>query len=210
MVIDHIGYIYLGNDWLARLIGRITFPLFIYSFSIGCLKTSDEKKRIIRILITAVITEPLFDYASFGSWWYPQYQNILFTFALAAAGIMAMDKEGRTYMDKSMITVVTAMAAEILKFDYGALGIVSIYICYYIIKTQKPAYMTFIAWIPLIIETVQYPVLIIGYLLPTPIILLQEKFGKDKPISNRFVKLFFRYFYTIQFAVLVLASILLK
>jgi len=60
MLIDHIGYIFFPDIIILRIIGRISFPLFIFSTFIGYFKTKDIKKYIIRLLILALISQPIY------------------------------------------------------------------------------------------------------------------------------------------------------
>jgi hypothetical protein len=60
MLIDHIGMVFFPNAIILRCIGRIAFPLFFYSTFIGYFKTKNIKKYIIRLLILAIISEPIY------------------------------------------------------------------------------------------------------------------------------------------------------
>ena len=60
MLIDHIGIVFFPNEIVFRCIGRLAFPLFFYSTFIGYFKTKDIKKYIIRLLVLAIISEPIY------------------------------------------------------------------------------------------------------------------------------------------------------
>ena len=51
MTIDHIGAVFFENCLIFRIIGRIAFPLFVYSIMIGYFNTKSIKKYILRLFI---------------------------------------------------------------------------------------------------------------------------------------------------------------
>ena len=210
MIIDHIGYLFLNNNIIFRTIGRISLPLFIYTFVQGCLKTTNEKKRITRLALTAIITEPIFDYVIFGTLWYPQYQNILITFAIAAISIMFLNNTERTTLDKAFIIVLTSITALILKIDYDIEAMISIYICYFLIKNNKPICFMFFSFIPFLIISIKNPVFILGYLASYVIILLlySPKFNK-KP-QYKVVNILIQYCYPLHLIILELIAMIIE
>ncbi len=58
MVIDHVGYLLNVAD--MRLIGRISFPIYAYLIGKGCLLTKKPEKRVLKLLITAVFSLPIY------------------------------------------------------------------------------------------------------------------------------------------------------
>lgn len=95
MVIDHVGYVFLGTIPLLRTIGRAAFPIYAFLIAEGCRRTRDRKRYLLGLGAFAVISELPFDMA-FG----PIYQgtslpevdflentNIFYTLFFAAAAI---------------------------------------------------------------------------------------------------------------------------
>lgn len=79
MVIDHIGAIFFPGEMGLRLIGRLSFPLFAYGIAQGVTYTSNFYKYMFRILLAAVISQPIYQRA-----FYSTNLNPLFTLALGA------------------------------------------------------------------------------------------------------------------------------
>ncbi len=68
---------------VMRGIGRLSFPIFCFCIVEGFVHTRNVKKYLIRLLIFALITEPIYDLAFFGTALYLDYQNVLWTFVIA-------------------------------------------------------------------------------------------------------------------------------
>ena len=60
MLIDHIGAVFFPTVIGFRAIGRLSFPLFAFGIAQGVTYTSDFRKYFIRILIAAVISQPIY------------------------------------------------------------------------------------------------------------------------------------------------------
>ena len=60
MLIDHIGAVFFPAVMGFRAIGRLSFPLFAFGIAQGVAYTSDFRKYFIRILIAAVISQPIY------------------------------------------------------------------------------------------------------------------------------------------------------
>lgn len=57
MVIDHVGIIFFPDNFVLRLIGRVSFPLFAYCIVRGIKHTHDIKKYANRVLLVGVISQ---------------------------------------------------------------------------------------------------------------------------------------------------------
>jgi len=123
MLIDHIGFTMVPQIGL-RILGRPAFPLFCFLLSQGVHHTRNSQSYILRILILAVLSELPYDYMVFGQ---PSFsrQNVAFTLFLGIYMAFCLKKESVGW--KSVVLVViTAIAAEVLRTDYGGYGIVLI------------------------------------------------------------------------------------
>ena len=133
MFIDHIGagivepYLNMnmgameGNEMLSRLyyldrglriIGRAAFPIFCFLLVEGFLHTHNVKKYGSRLLLFGLISEIPFDLAFFGTWFYPEYQNVYITLFIG------------------LVVLAGCAAAYLLRCDYDISGILMIVILY--------------------------------------------------------------------------------
>ena len=60
MLIDHIGAVFFPTIIGFRAIGRLSFPLFAFGIAQGVRYTSDFRKYFFRILIAAVVSQPIY------------------------------------------------------------------------------------------------------------------------------------------------------
>ena len=60
MLIDHIGAVFFPTVIGFRAIGRLSFPLFAFGIAQGVKYTSDFRQYFARILIAAVVSQPVY------------------------------------------------------------------------------------------------------------------------------------------------------
>ena len=164
MLCDDIGYIFIengvlygqnamywnmaiatpaGQKWylaakILRHIGRLSFPIFAYFICEGFLHTKSVPKYILRMLLFAALAEVPFDLACFGVVYYPEYQNVLFTYCIALVTLYFMDKvKSVTVVLQVVIAAVFAYLAYLAKTDYGAVGVALIAAMYLLRKTKN-------------------------------------------------------------------------
>ena len=139
MTIDHIGAIMYPNIDIFRIIGRISFPIFAFLLVEGFKHTSNKLKYFLRLLLFAIITQPIYDYA-FNN----QDLNILFTFSLSFLFLSGLEfikkiinkysKGIENYLYKtvfySLIYILFALFSLIFNVDYQALGVSLVFIFY--------------------------------------------------------------------------------
>ena len=65
MLIDHVGAVVLPDVGILRWIGRLAMPIFAYCLMVGLEHTRSVKKYLLRLLIVAVISQPLFTWSFF-------------------------------------------------------------------------------------------------------------------------------------------------
>lgn len=148
MLIDHIGaafleqgYFHSSSNWMAidrilRMIGRISFPLYCFLLVEAFIHTRNRKKYLCSLSVMALITEPFFDFAFFGSW-YPGYQNVLFTLGIGFILMSCLDalkgkieNEFAASFVNVLIIFILAYVTVLLKTDYSYKGIILISIFY--------------------------------------------------------------------------------
>lgn len=122
MTIDHIGSVIFPNVLILRIIGRIAFPLFAWCILLGYYRTSNIKKYIIRLLLVAVISQPIYCLL----FNYPFYKlNVIFTLLLEILFIYSLDKKKYHYIPFVFIVCI------LLKVDYKFDIIIFTLIYYY-------------------------------------------------------------------------------
>lgn len=60
MAIDHFGKMCFPHIPQMRLVGRLAFPLFAYGIAVGAVYTRDPIKYLSRIVLLALISQPLY------------------------------------------------------------------------------------------------------------------------------------------------------
>lgn len=115
-------------DRVLRYVGRIAFPIFGFLLVEGALHTRDIKKYGLRLALFALISELPFDLGLFGklTW---QHQNVFFTLFLGLAAVyvsMRVMDPGK----RMALVMLAAVLAELLRTDYGAVGVVMIFFLY--------------------------------------------------------------------------------
>ena len=163
MLIDHITYLWVPkydpNGWMnvsvkflvGRSIGRSAFMIFSFLLVEGFFKTKNRAKYIIRMLVVALITEPIFDYmcGRLNSVSFYVLQNILFSFVLALAAMYVLEIIKKKYfiianlkynLFSVLVCIVAVTAAHFLRLDYGVVGIALILI-FYFMRDMKRSYL---------------------------------------------------------------------
>ena len=120
MLIDHVGAVFrLALKW--RMIGRLSFPIFCFLLAEGAYRTRNPKKYALRLVIGALLSEVVFDLAFFGgmNW---GHQNVMITLLLGFFALKSMEKATDMFR-KVLIVIPFALAAEVLRTDYGWEGV---------------------------------------------------------------------------------------
>lgn len=146
MLIDHIGAAILERglteqyqqieslDIILRLIGRGAFPIFCFLLVEGYLHTSNKWKYLLRMGVFVLISEIVFDLSMFGMLT-PIKQNVYCTLFLGLATMIfseMIENKWETFgkVAKHIPVVLLCVVAQFLHTDYGAIGVVLIYIMY--------------------------------------------------------------------------------
>lgn len=153
MFIDHIGAAIVEKtkliqlpygmvlDFSPRYIGRLAFPIFCFLLVEGFYYTRSKKKYLRNLLIFAVISEIPFELAFLGElvW---GFRNVYWTLAIGLLMMIILEETGKRQGEKgkavSVITVAAcAVLAALLKTDYGAIGILLIFVLYQTRQDRK-------------------------------------------------------------------------
>lgn len=202
MLIDHIGasgLIFKLFDtslsirlyYFSRIIGRISFPIYLFLLVEGFVHTKDIKKYIIRLALFALISEIPFDMA-FGVGMFDMYhQNVMWSLLICVIMLYTM----RKYTDFSIVFVgMGCFIAWICKFDYLYIGPLAV-ACMYLFR-DRIIYKNIVT---AIIFSFEPPA--IFSLIPI------NMYNGEKGKSNKYL---FYWFYPAHLLVLVLLKNLLK
>lgn len=123
MLIDHIGAVFIPQNPLLRIIGRISFPIYCFLLAEGIHHTKKPQKYGLRLLLLAVLSEIPFDLLFYGrlTW---AHQSVMVTLLLAFLMGMCMKKVQSSV--RIAAALLFALAAELLSTDYGGLGVLTV------------------------------------------------------------------------------------
>ena len=124
-------------DSIMRLIGRIAFPIFCFLLVEGFLHTHSKLRYLFNMAVFAAVSEPVFDMAARGVWSDMEAQNVFFTLFLGVLtlwGIQAAQKLQGGRAVQVLLTLAGAVAgcaaAQLLRTDYGGLGVLAVVLIY--------------------------------------------------------------------------------
>ncbi len=143
MLTDHMGAVLFPQLLFLRVIGRLAFPIYCFLLAEGAVHTHNMKKYLLRLGLFAFASEIPFDLAFRGSFFAPDYQNVFFTLLLGMLMIClagnppqkllgALTKDSMTAQQiwNIIVLIIFALAAQLLKTDYGAAGVIMIFFMY--------------------------------------------------------------------------------
>lgn len=123
MLIDHAACIFGGAlEW--RMIGRLAFPIYCFLLVEGVYHTRNPKKYVLRLAISAVISELAFDFSFYGRWTW-QHQSVMLTLLLGVLALEAM-KRCPGFLVKALGALPFVLMADLLNTDYGWYGVLLI------------------------------------------------------------------------------------
>lgn len=125
MLIDHLGAVIFKDYEIFRIVGRISFPIFCFLLVEGFFYTKNVYKYLGRLLLFAVISEPLYDRLFYGEWIYAKRGNVYITLVVGLIFMMICSKMNNM-VEKSIVFVVFLMCASYIPMDYGMYGIAMI------------------------------------------------------------------------------------
>ena len=156
MLIDHVGSFHPFEGWeYLRMIGRISFPLYALMLAQGFIHTRSKQKYLLRMLLLAFVTQPIYTYCFYADAWKWDELNILFTLSVGLICMWLLEigmktaKKRKTawwlYCFALCAAVCCIMyAADNLGADYGWMGIALILLLYLTAEHKW-------AWCPIIL-----------------------------------------------------------
>lgn len=218
MLLDHSwATIVPGNQWMT-CVGRLAFPIFAFMIAEGFHYTRNVEKYMLRMLLFAIISEVPFNLMYGGSVFYPLHQNVMWTFLMALACMVVIDRMKKEKLWLAIIIdVVVCLWAFIISsisiLDYFGYGVLMVLIFHFFRGKKWYHYLGqflglfFINWFGLAGQV--YPVEVLGHtlyiehqglaLLALPIIWLYQ--GKQGPY-NKVIKYSFYAFYPVHLLIL--------
>lgn len=203
MLADHICRAFFGGTFAGELIrgsfGRLAFPLFAYMLVQGFYYTRNRTRYALYLLITGIVSEPLFDLAFHRTVFFTGEQNTVFTLLLSLILLMIADRCKDRPVVQILIAAAFACAAQFGRLDYGAAGIA---VCFLFYRTAAwpPCRSALLSSLPLLIVYGS-----IGALLCVPVLYLY----KNKKLAlNKAEKAAFYLFYPVHLAALYGAFVL--
>lgn len=136
MLIDHFAHVFIDpySDLylMLRGIGRLAFPLYCFLLVEGFLHTKNYNRYLLRMGLFALIAEVPFDLALYGVAFYWGYQSVMVTLLIGLIGLGAY----RWCVNRQMpiygilVAVAAIIAGWLTQCDYGAEGVLLIFIFY--------------------------------------------------------------------------------
>lgn len=142
MLIDHVGSFQPFPGWeYLRTLGRVSFPLYAFMLVQGFLHTRAKWKYLVRILLLAFATQPIYTYCFYADAWKWDELNILFTLSVGLVCMWLLEIGMKTAQKRktawwlgcfALCAAVCCImyAADYLGADYGWMGIALILLLY--------------------------------------------------------------------------------
>ncbi|MGB3292779.1 MAG: TraX family protein [Phormidesmis sp.] len=135
MLVDHIEVVFYPDlDWL-RVIGRISFPLFVWLLVQGEAYTKDIKRYGLRLGLLGLISQPVYQIA-----FDVEHPNILFLLLIGLA-CLRVTRQHPVLM--APVWTLAVLITEVLNISYGGYGIVLILLTRYF----RPNFLWWLAWV---------------------------------------------------------------
>lgn len=135
MIIDHTGALFFNQRsfYYLRYIGRLAMPLFCWCMVVGACKSRNVYRYALRVLLTGVLSQPLYALTMHHSIW---ELNIFFTLFLGLTAIIGIRE--RKFGSHIWMPILAYTIACFLHIDYNAGGVLFL-ICLYLARKRKAA-----------------------------------------------------------------------
>ena len=134
MLVDHVGVVFAaelpeGVYWAMRGIGRLAFPIFCFFIAEGFVRTKSRGRYALRLALFALLSEIPFDLAVSGWVMDLSNQNVYLTLLLGLLSLWGYEVLGKRGFG-FLVPIGCACAAQLLGADYGAGGVLLIFVMY--------------------------------------------------------------------------------
>lgn len=141
MMIDHLGVAVFGNMTEMRILGRIALPLYAWCLVVGCVYTHNIWRYAMRLLVIAVISQPINMVALGNSW---VKLNILFLLSLGVVAIGGIRL--RRWGSQFWLPLLCYLLLGFVQVDYGWKGLTFILLLYLARNSKGGLAATFLAY----------------------------------------------------------------
>lgn len=132
MFIDHAGKMCFPSTPEMRMLGRIAFPIYAWCMIVGFHYTRSVPKYLLRILITGLVSQPLYNLALNHTWRQP---NIFLTLFLGLCALWGIRE--KKYLSQIWAPVLAMMIAIYTGADYGWKGVL-LFVLLYAVQESRP------------------------------------------------------------------------
>lgn len=216
MLFDHIAVIFLESGGFSqtrlgemidvpfRVIGRWSFPLFLFCLIQGYFHTRDKARYGMRLLIAAALSEIPYDFGNTGSFFVWEQNNVIWTMFLVVMMCMLYDRT-RTQTAKDVricycgiIWAGFSFAAYVFHTDYGFAAITAATVLYFYQNRRVFGYGLSLASLCVLFHPIE------AMALPT--VFFVKRYNHQKGHQQPY---FFYLFYPLHFVVLRIIYIIL-
>lgn len=190
MTIDHVGYIIFEKFSFFNYIGRLAFPIFAFQISEGYLHTKSKKNYLYRLAFFALASQVPFSlfYSTFSSNF---ALNIFVTLFIGLIAIIGYEQTTNKCIGL-LLVVCLASTANLIKADYGAFGVLAIFVFHVFKKNKLYMNISYIGlcvlkYLPNLLQSgfaYQYILLMLGTMLP---LLFIHFYNGKKGFSTKYV-----------------------
>ena len=131
MFIDHAGKVLFSNMQEMRVLGRIAFPLYVWCMIVGFFYTRCVWKYMLRVLVTGLVSQPLYVVALNHQWNEP---NIFLTLLLGLCALWGI-RENK-YGSRIWAPAIALALATVLGANYGWKGVL-LFILLYAVQESR-------------------------------------------------------------------------
>ena len=126
MVVDHVGFAFFPEALWLRAIGRLSFPLFAWLVATGQQHTRSLTRYLIRLMVLAVLSQPVYvAFHALGT--YDSISlNIVFTLALGVIAVSTLSRV-KPVIAKVPLFLLFLLLAELLNLEGGAYAVTTIF-----------------------------------------------------------------------------------
>lgn len=141
MLIDHMGVVIYPGISELRVIGRMALPIYAWCLVVGSVKTHDPLRYGLRLLILAVLSQPLYMVALNHSW---TDFSVLF---LLLIGLIAIEGIRRRFLlSQFWAPALCYILLGVIKVDYGWRGLTFILLLYLVRQSKSGLVCSYLAY----------------------------------------------------------------
>ena len=132
MFVDHAGKMLFPSISEMRYLGRIAFPLYVWCIIVGFYYTRSVPRFLRRMVITGLVSQPLYMLALNHTWKQP---NIFLTLFLGLCALWGIRE--KKYFSHLWAPAAALVLAIVLNADYGWKGVL-LFILLYAVRNSRP------------------------------------------------------------------------